>query len=164
METKLKYRGREITDDDVAFIRDLIARHPQLSRRRLSSELCRAWDWRQENGRLRSMVARGLMLQMHRAGLIELPAVRKVMPNPFLERRKPEAVEVDETPLEGKLAELQPLELRQVRRKAGEKLVGALIERHHYPGYKQPVGEHLKHLVLGKGRPIACLLWCSAAG
>lgn len=161
-EVKLKYRGREITDQDVVFIRELIARHPTLSRRSLSSELCRAWDWRQDNGRLKGMVARGLMLQLHRAGLIELPPVRKVMPNPFLERKKPVAVEVDETPIAGKLADLQPLEFLQVRRKPQEKLVGALIERHHYLGYKQPVGEHLKYLVLAQGRPVACLLWCSA--
>jgi hypothetical protein len=162
VETKLKYRGRLITETDVAFIRDLIARHPSLSRRRLSTELSKAWDWRQENGVLRTMVARGLMLAMHRAGLIELPAVRKVMPNPFLEQRKPTAVEVDQTPLEAKLSEIQPLEFRQVRRTPEEKLVGALIEEHHYLGYRQPVGEHLKYLVLTRGRPIACLLWCSA--
>lgn len=162
VEVKLKHRGRVITDTDVAFIRDLIARHPSLSRRRLSTELCKAWDWRQENGVLRTMVARGLMLAMHRSGLIELPAVRKVMPNPFLERRKPEPVEVDESPLCAKLAEIQPLEFRQVRRTSEEKLVGALIEAHHYLGYRQPVGEHLKYLVLAGGRPIACLVWCSA--
>lgn len=162
MEVKLKYRSRLITDSDVTFIRDLIAKHPSLSRRRLSTELCKAWDWRQENGRLKGMVARGLMLQMHRAGLIELPPVRKVMPNPFLTRRKPVAVEVDETPIEGKLAAIQPLEFQQVRRKPEEKLVSALIEKHHYLGYRQPVGEHLKYLVLTGGRPIACLLWCSA--
>jgi len=162
VETKLKHRGREITDQDVAFIQDLIARHPHLSRRRLSTELCKAWDWRQQNGVLRTMVARGLMLQLHRAGLIELPPVRKVMPNPFLERRKPQAVEVDEAPLEGKLSEIQPLEFRQVRRTPQERIVGALIEKHHYLGYKQPVGEHLKYLVLTRGRPIACLRWSSA--
>jgi hypothetical protein len=162
VEAKLKYRGRLITDRDVVFVRELIAKHPTLSRRRLSTELSKAWDWRQANGVLRTMVARGLMLAMHRSGLIELPVVKKVMPNPFLERRKPEAAEVDETPLEAKLSEIGPLELRQVRRTAEEKLVGALIERHHYLGYRQPVGEHLKYLVVAGGRPIACLLWCSA--
>ncbi len=98
----------------------------------------------------------------HRAGLIELPAVRKVMPNPFLDRKKPAPVALDSTPLEVKLSELQPLEFRQVRRTPQERLVNAMIEEHHYLGYKQPVGEHLKYLVLAKGRPIACLAWCSA--
>ena len=42
MNVILKYRGREVTDGEVAFIRELIAKHPTLSRRRLSEELCRA--------------------------------------------------------------------------------------------------------------------------
>ena len=41
-------------------------------------------------------------------------------------------------------------------------LVNALIQKHHYLGYKQPVGEHLKYLVSAGGRPIACFCWSSA--
>ena len=78
MSVKLRYRGREVTDSDVAFIVDLIARHPGASRRALSKLLCEAWKWRQDNGELRDMVCRVLMLELHRAGLIELPPVRQL--------------------------------------------------------------------------------------
>ncbi len=36
------------------------------------------------------------------------------------------------------------------------------MEEHHYLGYVQPVGEHLKYIVYAKERPVACLAWCSA--
>ena len=36
------------------------------------------------------------------------------------------------------------------------------MEEHHYLGYEQPVGEHLKYLVWAQGRPVACLAWSSA--
>ena len=36
------------------------------------------------------------------------------------------------------------------------------MEEHHYLGYEQPVGEHLKYLVWAQGRPIACVAWSSA--
>jgi len=36
------------------------------------------------------------------------------------------------------------------------------MEQHHYLGYEQPVGEHLKYLVWAHGRPIACMAWSSA--
>jgi hypothetical protein len=49
-----------------------------------------------------------------------------------------------------------------VRRTAHESLFNGLIEHHHYLGYEQPVGEHLKYLVWAKRRPIACLAWSSA--
>ena len=43
-----------------------------------------------------------------------------------------------------------------------ERLWNSLLEEHHYLGYEQPVGEHLKYLVMGQGRPVACLAWSSA--
>jgi hypothetical protein len=49
MNAILKYRGREVTQAEVGFIRELIAAHPGCSRRRLSQELCRAWNWVQYN-------------------------------------------------------------------------------------------------------------------
>lgn len=36
------------------------------------------------------------------------------------------------------------------------------MEEHHYWGYEQPVGEHLKYLVWANGRPVACVAWSSA--
>jgi hypothetical protein len=64
----LRYRGRVLTTADVEFLRELVARHPGESRRRLSVRVCEAWDWRQENGALKDMVCRGLMLALARAG------------------------------------------------------------------------------------------------
>lgn len=162
MEVKLKHRGREVTDEDVAFIRALIARHPGASRRALSKLLCEAWDWRQPNGALRDMVSRGLMLELHRAGLIELPPVRRRMPNPLATRTPPAPVELDTTPVRGSLSALRPLEFRLVRRTREEPVFNGLIEEHHYLGYVQPVGEHLKYLVYAGERPVAALAWSSA--
>jgi len=158
----LKHRGRAITARDVDSIRSLIAQHPTLSRRALSSRLCEQWSWRQENGALRDMVCRSLMLALHRSGLIELPPARRRNPNPLAQRAKPKPVPVDSTPLCASLGEIQPLEIRQVRRTAEEPLVNSLIEEHHYLGYVQPVGEHLKYLILSRERPIACFAWSSA--
>jgi hypothetical protein len=157
-----RYRGRVVTAEDVVFIRDLIAQHPGLSRRRLSAKLCEAWQWKQANGALRDMVCRGLLLMLHRDGAIQLPAVRQIPLNPFERRPHPPVVSVDRTSFAGPLSQIQPIELRQVRRTAEEPLFNSLIEHHHYLGYEQPVGEHLKYVVWAHGRPIACLAWSSA--
>jgi hypothetical protein len=162
MQTTLSYRHRVITDADLVFIRQLIAENPQCSRRRLSEELCQAWSWVQPNGALRSMVCRGMMLMLDRRGLIELPPVRQVSRNPLSRRDKPAAVSVEQTPLSMSFAELGPLEVRQVRRTLEEPLFNGLLQQHHYLGYSQPVGEHLKYLVFARGRPIACVAWSSA--
>ncbi|HEV2424505.1 MAG TPA: DUF4338 domain-containing protein [Terriglobia bacterium] len=166
MENEWKYRGRIVTAKDVAFIRELIAAHPGASRRRLSEKLCEAWEWRQANGALCDMVCRGLLLMLERAGQIELPPVAYVRHNPLARRARPEPVLLERTPLESKLKDLGPIQFQQVRRTADEPLFNSLMEQHHYLGYEQPVGEHLKYLVwagrpLGP-RPIACLAWSSA--
>ena len=162
MHGPLSYRHRLVTDDDLAFIRRLIAEHPGCSRRALSEQLCEAWNWVQPNGAPRDMVCRGLMLMLHRRGLIELPAVRHVYRNNLVERRKPAAVTLDDSPLAMTLAELGALELRQVRRTPQEALFNGLLEQYHYLGYTQPVGEQLKYLVHAAGRPVACVAWSSA--
>jgi hypothetical protein len=163
MEAVWRYRQRVISEGDVAFIRQLIAAHPEASRRVLSTLLCKAWNWRQANGTLRTVVCRGLMLRLHREGVIQLPPVRRPMANPLVERKKPAVVEVGTEPLGGRLAELRPLEFRSVRRTPEEALFNSLLEQYHYLGYKQQVGEQLKFLVYAGARPVACFAWSSSA-
>lgn len=159
----LRYRGRTVDAVDLGFIRQLITDHPDLSRRRLSARLCEAWNWRQPNGALRDMVCRGLLLQLHRAGLIELPAKRISVPNNVVvHRRKAAELDLDRTPITGLLSQLGPVEIRPVRRAEGEELFAQLLANHHYLGYCRPVGEQLKYLAFAGERPVACLGWSSA--
>src|ERR1700683_3027520 len=127
-----RYRGRAVTTEEIDFIRRLIAEHPTASRRRLSEKLCEAWDWKQANGALRDMVCRGLLLMLHRAGEIELPAVRQGFLNPVVQREKPQPVLIDVTPLPCALARIRPLSFQQVRRTSDEALFNSLMEQHHY--------------------------------
>jgi hypothetical protein len=160
--TEWKYRGRQVSNEDILYIRELIAADPRQSRRTLSKKLCEAWQWRQSNGELRDMVCRGLLLMLDRAGAIRLPPVNYVRHNPLASRARPAPVLIDTTPIQGRLTDLQPLEFEQVRRSGDEPLFNSLMEEHHYLGYEQPVGEHLKYLVWAQGRPLACLAWSSA--
>jgi hypothetical protein len=71
-----RYRGRDIGDSEIAFLRQLISEHPGSSRYALSRKVCEAWQWKQANGALRDMVCRGLLLLLDRAGAIQLPPPR----------------------------------------------------------------------------------------
>jgi Domain of unknown function (DUF4338) len=161
MSIILKYRNRVVEEHDVEFIRELIAAHPGVSRWSLSKRLCEAWNWRQENGQLRDMVCRGLMLALHRGGYIELPEVRMQIKNPMVFRRKPQKVEIDSSEIAMPFSALPALDIRLVRQTKDEELFNSLLETHHYLGYSRPVGEHLKYMVFMDGRPLACLTWCS---
>jgi len=162
MELDIKYRGRAATTEDVELINTLMANSPGDSRFKLSFKFCKEVGWVQPNGKLKDMVARGYMLALHRAGYITLPPKRSNPVNPLAVRKKPPKVETDKTPINTKLKKIMPIEFFQVRRSEREKLFNSLICRYHYLGYTQPVGEHLKYMVYGGDRPLACLAYSSA--
>ena len=162
METIFRYRSTDYTAAEITALQAFIDENPGDNRNRLSRKLCEARGWRQPNGALRDMVARGLLLALHRNGHIRLPEPTRTPHNPLLRREKPEAIPLDQTPIEAKLSEISPLVVRQVRRTVHEKLFNSLIEHFHYLGYTQPVGEHLKYVVFLDERPVACFAWSSA--
>ncbi len=173
MQSSFRYRGHDYSAAEIESIRRLIAAHPGLSRRQLSAKLCAAWSWVQPNGQPRDMVARSLMLELHRAGHIQLPAKRMSPPNNavvhgravrshWVEGQAELELALPPAPLACSLGQLGPLEIRQVRRRPQEGLFDRLLQDHHYLGYTRPVGEHLKYLVYGQGQPVAGLAWSSA--
>ena len=87
-----------------------------------------------------------MLLMLGRAGQITLPPVSYVRHNPLANRARPEPARIDTTPVKDRLRNLQPLEFEQVRRTCQEPLFKSLMEEHHYLGYEQPVGEHLKYV------------------
>ena len=162
MDDGIRYRGRVFSGEQIEEIRRVIASHADSSRWFISREICRRWDWRQPNGAIKDMVCRGLLLELARRGLIELPPCKWPTPYLLAHRKKPQPVEVDDSPIETRLSELKPVELLQVRRTPLEKLYKALIQQYHYLGYSRAVGEHLEYLAMWRGRPVACFGWCSA--
>ncbi len=162
MENLFRYRGKNYSQSDIHFIKQLIDQNPDDSRRALSKKLCLAWDWKQENGALRDMVCRSFMLELHRSGLITLPPKKLFPKNNIANRKQPVRIPIDQSPLQMKLSDLVPIHFQQVRQSKQEALCNSLIDEFHYLGYCQPVGEHLKYLISAKNRPIACMTWSSA--
>lgn len=163
MDVGIRYRGKTFGSREIGEVREVIVAYREKSRRFISREICRRWNWTQPNGVLKDMICRGLLLKLEAQGFIELPPPRRKNSSYRLfESKKPSRVQVDQTPIEGKVWDLRPFELVQVRRTPFEKLYKALIEQYHYLGYTQPVGEHLEYIAWSQGRPVACLGWSSA--
>lgn len=162
MDLAYRFRGRDVTTAELDQIRQCITEDPKLTRRKLSRDLCRKWNWVQPNGELCDAKCRALLLAMHRAELIQLPAPRWKNRQPARRIRPVESPAINTEPIACRLADLGTVEIRQVRRTPEERLVQALVEAHHYLGYTRPVGEHLKYLVTAHARPIACFIWSSA--
>lgn len=163
MKIDIVYHGRKITTKDIAFIKELIAKNSDKSRRFISKEICRKWNWQQQNGALKDMVCRGLLLKLQSDALITLPPRKRIPNNPFLNRRPPELVSVDWSPIVCGIKDIQPIELRSVRKTKFEKLYNSLICEHHPLGYAQAVGENFKYIAFSSGRPVGCIGFSSPA-
>lgn len=164
MDSEQVIQGRRVGPEDVAQVRHWLATEPGWNRTRLSRELCRHWNWRNEAGRFKDMACRTLLLKLERRGHIRLPPRQGTPPN-GLRNRAGLAVTCDQTPIREGLSALRPLRLEALGEGHPDlALFRHLLHDHHYLGLRNTVGENLKYLVRDRhGRPLACLLFGSAA-
>ena len=155
-------RRRTITESDIQAIQAIVNEHWSKGRTHISRILCEVWNWVQPSGRLRDMAWRELLLPLHRKDLIALPPALHISNN-NQRNRSISAVDIDQTPLSGKLSKFSPVELKLIRHITLEPLYNSLVQHYHYLGYKQIVGSHLKYIAFIDDRPMACLGWGSAA-
>lgn len=160
----MKLQGRELTAKDIEFIRQLIANNPTWSRRRISIELSKEWNWRNAKGDLKDMASRTLLVKLNEGGHIELPP-RRQTPSNRMKQHQIQYIYHDTTPIEQPLKKLRPLKTILVHQdKEYEKLYNCLLSSHHYLGYTGTIGENMKYLILDKQeRLLACLLFGSSA-
>ena len=157
-------QGRELHTADLKLIRGLLSDHPQWSRRRLSEELCRRWDWRNAQGRMKDMACRTLLLKLERADLIRLPKRRGPSTNELRNRHVASVAHATD-PIGGALRDLRPLRVSVVGPGSHELgLLNCLLDRYHYLGHRNTVGENIRYLARDRrGRPLGCVLFGSAA-
>lgn len=165
MEAEQVIQGRLLRTEDLGLIRHWLVSEPGWNRTRLSRELCEHWGWRNGAGRLKDMACRTLLLKLERSGQIRLPS-RKGPASPNASRNRAALpVPCDRTPIEGALADLQPLRIEALGQSHPDgALWRFLLQRHHYLGLRNSVGENLKYMASDRaGRPLACLLFGAAA-
>lgn len=145
-------------------IRGLLSSNPDWNRTRLSRELCARWNWRNGTGRAKDMAARTLLLKLERAGHIRLP-VRCGGPSNGRGKRRAAPVPPPGEPLIATLRQIRPLQVSIAAPGSDSgRLFNGLLGGYHYLGHRNTVGENLRYLVRDRhGRPVACLLFGSAA-
>ncbi len=161
MKWPMSCQGREVTREQVDFLREWIEQNPQASRRWLAFELCRKWDWRDERGRLKDFAARSFLMKLEERQLLTLPRVRAQY---RVERSELKPVREEAIPVISALAALQPIELAVVEHGSAEARRWASYLTHdHYLGLRV-VGENLGYLARDRlGRDLAVLLFGAAA-
>jgi hypothetical protein len=127
-------------------IRELIATHPTAKRNELSRRVCLAWNWLKPDGGLKEMSCRVLLLKLHRAHAIELPAPQSKNTNirkPILHTKEADP----KPPVTLPVGQLLPVWLRRVISKQDSLFWNELIERYHYLGYTPLPGAQIRYFI-----------------
>lgn len=150
--------------EDIAWLRDWIAAHPQWSRKQIARELCAAWEWRDGRGRLKDFAARSFLLKLDARGLIGLPPLRVRRQRRWAWPENELAGRPEPAVLEASLERLRPLNIEVVAAgSASHQTWRGYLAQYHYLGLRV-VGENLGYLVRDRdGRDLACLLFGAAA-
>lgn len=163
MQEPIAIQGRVLTSEDLAAIEDLIRRHPQWHRTRLSQELCRMWEWRTPAGELKDMACRTMLLKLHRRGLLQLPPAR----GPSTNHRRGKSFQPvlhDTSPRPCSFSELGPIRLVLADKSPHRDLWQTLLQGYHYLGFSTSVGKNIAYLAMEyDDRPLGAMLFGAAA-
>ena len=143
----MKVGGQEINETIIGRIQEIIDREPELSRAKLSRQICEELKWRSRNGDLKEVSCRVALLKLQRRGAIRLPeaaafpARRKIIEKIDLEGIWPE--------VSGKLKQFQPVELIRIDRAQSResRVWKQLMDRYHYLGSGPLCGAQIRYLV-----------------
>ena len=140
--------GREFSEGVIAEIGRILSADLSLSRRALSLRVCELLQWRSPNGKLKEVSCRKALLELHRRGLIGLPAAEEscfrrssCKPPPDLLIAVPE--------LKCTLGDLGAIRVAPVssRYSKASQIWNTLMERCHYLGKGPLCGAQIRYLV-----------------
>jgi uncharacterized protein DUF4338/transposase Tn5 family protein/transposase-like protein len=143
---EVRASGREFSLEDIVAIQEWINDKPNLSRRRLSREICEELSWRSIDGRLKEMSCRAALVKLERSGKIRLNPVA-----PFAAKRKRPAAmrDVESVEIRCRLDKLQPIKLIGVVERRQSQIWNELMERYHPLGSGPLCGAQLRYLICG---------------
>ena len=165
MEKTITIQGRNLSTDDLDWLKKLIEDNPTWTRHGLCKEICRHWQWCTAAGQFKTFAARSLLLKLEQRDLLRLPPARTSMIRPYQKPGTRLKTVPDRNPISISLAELQPLKIVIPQNGHQEnQQFDYYLHNHHYLGFNRTVGENIKYLVQDRfGRDLGCVLFGSAA-
>jgi Domain of unknown function (DUF4338) len=161
----LSFCGRTFQPEELELMRTVAQDYAGLAVTEIARTVCELLEWKRANGRLKDQECRQLLEKMQEQGWLRLPTVRVQGP------RGPRHIQLTKASapqalLEGQPGEFEPLQWQRVQSREENRLWTELVERHHYLGFRVPVGAQLRYVVRsgqGEHPVLACLLWSSPA-
>ena len=143
----LTLSGRYFSKKELIGIQQTIKTFPNLSLTELAQTFCEHLSWTTVQGRNKHNACLDALEKLEKLGLVELPSKR---PQKQRESKKVVWTEQSQTKpaIDCSLVELGTITLKVVTNKAEAILWNEYIDRHHYLGYKHPIGAALKYFIM----------------
>jgi Domain of unknown function (DUF4338) len=154
-------RGRNFTKSDLILIQTLVNQHFTSGRTKISEEVCKRLDWRQENGWLKDRACRDVLRRLETIGVLVLPLSRSSSRSPQYSRWSPTLGKEVQGPLITKLS--GSIQIEVAKGGSLERRWNSLVSSFHYLGFKVAVGRCLKFLVRDEESTIAAIALSEAA-
>jgi hypothetical protein len=140
--------GREFSREVIARIQATVESEPSLSRRALSLRVCEWLQWRAANGKLKEVSCRKGLLQLHRRGLIPLPAAEELCFERSCAKLPADGL-IDVPELQCTLKDLGEIRIVAIssRYSQASQIWNGLMERFHYLGKGPLCGAQIRYLV-----------------
>jgi hypothetical protein len=157
---------REISAEDVAYMRSVAKRFPALSRKELTFTLCEHLEWLTPAGQPKFTACSKLLARLEEAGELRLPALREDKSHPGPRPGAPRhvgALTDPAAPFARSLSDMDPVALRLARDRQEERLWNEYVDRYHPLGYKKPFGYWARYFIESAEHRLGCILLSGAA-
>ncbi len=155
--------GRRFSRKQLYEIQQTVGSFPALSRHELAQTICEHLQWQTPKGSNRFNACLRLLESLEQQGVLQLP---EKISSPQRGAQKPIVWTHRSAPqasIECELEQLMPLALQVVSEKQEIGEWNELVDRHHYLGYRRPIGLHLRYFIVdGQGRRLGALMFCYA--
>lgn len=161
--TILKQGLREITEQEVTHIQEVVSLFPKLSRKELARTLCEHLSWCSPSGApklsgcltlLERLEAQSLLVLPKKSARIRLSPDKPPQLTPRTEQR---------ALLKGALKAFVPITLDLLHDKESVQLFNEYLHRYHPLSYRRPFGHWLRYFLMSESEPLGCLLISGAA-
>lgn len=155
--SRITYRGTTLGRNALGQIRRVVGGAKGRSRHEIARRVCRIFGWRQRTGELAVESCRHLLGTLEHRGLIELPALRARRGTSARRPRDGEIRAFEVPPPECRGLVVRPARL------AERGSFRALMDQHHYLGFRSAPGESVFHIAFFDGVVSALVAWGASA-
>jgi hypothetical protein len=156
------FAGKRFTRKQLCTIQETCRAFPALSRRELAHTISEHLRWCTPTGKHKIQSCLSTLESLEKLGIVSLPA-KDESKRPGLQKQIKPTSRSEQQPLIDDPLDQLAITVQLAVDKHDIGLWNELIDRHHYLGYRRPIGPHLRYFIVdAQGRKLGCLMFCYA--